>query len=219
MILVTLSTLILGSSQIASSGIYDAKPEKLSELWKKAEKASESINRILHSLRAYETIQDPTFLRVQSHLLRELVMETQISYMESAKAKGMSIKFDSIDPETSIEVDRHLFQRVCLGNCIYNAVRFGDEGSNVVISASKKGNQVTITCANQGPEIPQNILEDLFTFDFVNKPDKPLGQKSGGFCISITKLVVESLDGSFKIESRNGETFAILTLPSSQAVR
>jgi PAS domain S-box-containing protein len=90
-------------------------------------------------------------------------------------------------------------------NLLSNAVKYNIDGGHVTLSCRlMPNNLMRISIADSGAGIPDSQREDLFT------PFERLGRETGpiegtGIGLSITKRVVELLDGSIGYESKIGE--------------
>ncbi len=208
-------TLILGCSQIAATGTYDGNPEKQLELWRKVERSSEVINRVLHSLRGFEAIHPPHFLRIDAYRMKDLIVGCHASLIDFAQSSGVKVDLDDIDSQGIGFVDRHLCQQVVLGNVLYNAIRFSPPQGTITISGHTKGRFFVISISDEGKGIPPNTLSKMFDFDFVSKSEAARGEKSGGFCLSVTKLVVEAFGGSLSIRSTTQGTVVQIQVPNT----
>jgi two-component system sensor histidine kinase/response regulator len=101
-----------------------------------------------------------------------------------------------------------------LDNLIGNAVKYSPPGSTARVSLSRRADEVVISVTDEGPGIPPDEHEKLFTF-FGRTSVKPTaGERSTGFGLAIARRIVEGHGGRLWVESEpgRGSTFSF-TLP------
>lgn len=212
-------TIIFGAAQIAESGAFDKRPEKLKELWPKILRSSEKINRVLMGLRSFESIQDPPRLSIDAIKIDELMVQLQKSYKQLAEKQGLYINFSLQKQVDSFDCDLVLLRQACLNIIMENAIHFAKEASTIDVQINLEQDRFTFKVSNESEKIPDEIMEKIFQFDFVSPGPSPSKTKgAGGFSISICKLVAEYWLGSFnvcQVEGKGGRyvTNALLVLP------
>lgn len=81
-----------------------------------------------------------------------------------------------------------------LVNLLSNAVKFNRSGGKVTLNVEKAPGEVVVTVIDQGPGIPDEVLEDVFTrFAHYSKKEKP--QYGVGLGLSVVKAIVEAQGG------------------------
>lgn len=102
--------------------------------------------------------------------------------------------------------------RQILRNLISNARRHG--GEHIEISGLRKNGAYTLVVGDDGPGVPGEIQERLFS-PFVHQGDRPLITGSVGLGLSITRLLAEGMGGTISYGREGGITRFRLTLPIS----
>ena len=97
----------------------------------------------------------------------------------------------------TIEGDRFALGRV-FRNLIVNAIQATEPGGRVAITTARTGDRVEVTVADTGSGIPQEQLPTIFE-EFVTTKRRGLG-----LGLSISKRIVEQLDGTISVESEVG---------------
>ena len=91
----------------------------------------------------------------------------------------------------------------CLNNLIDNSIKYG---KNILVTAKKSSNIITITIDDDGPGVPENERENVFKPFY--KIDKSRGdsRSSVGLGLSITSDIIRSHGGNIKLENspKNG---------------
>jgi signal transduction histidine kinase len=104
------------------------------------------------------------------------------------------------DPETLAQ---------CLLNCLKNAQEAMPGGGAITVSTGRRGNQVFLAVADNGPGIPAAVLPQVFNPFFTTR------DKRAGLGLAMTKKILEDLGGNVEIESDSGQgTTVTLLLPA-----
>jgi signal transduction histidine kinase len=122
---------------------------------------------------------------------------------------GKEIRVD-VAPETVVA--DALRVRQILRNLISNARRHG--GEHIDIAGRRENGVYRLTVSDDGPGVPQEIRERLFS-PFVHHDDRPLITGSVGLGLSITRLLAEGMSGSIDYHRASGKTRFRLNLPMS----
>ena len=215
-------TLIYGSAQIAESGVFDKKPEKLTALWPKIMRATDGINKVLNGMRSYESIQEPTRICLEQSRLNDFFQDIIVAQMDNAKSKGITLEVNkTLSPETVLQADGLLLKHTAFSALINNGIRFAQEHSTVKVSIIESNSELKFQVSNIGPQMTQECIDTLYNFDFMNRPLLPEGAKDGGFSLSICKLIVEYCQGSLKFKQaplgNDFKTDFEITLPCNKA--
>jgi signal transduction histidine kinase len=115
--------------------------------------------------------------------------------------------------EAVIAIDASKILRV-LQNLVYNATQaFAGQGGHIFIVARLSGEDIEIEVRDDGPGIPDEIMDRLF------EPFVTSGKKGGtGLGLAIARSIVEAHSGQISCESKQGEgTTFLVSLPCAQA--
>ena len=141
------------------------------------------------------------------------------SRLKSAKAwaeqNKIEILYEGLDPETVVNTDRNLLDRVLM-NLMTNAFSHTREGKTIKIFVEIMDNSIKISVIDQGSGIHPSLVDRVFEKFF---QDPVSGQKvrgSTGLGLTFCKLAVEVLGGQIGVQSEYGlgSTF-YFTLPAS----
>ncbi|SDK01319.1 two-component system, OmpR family, sensor histidine kinase KdpD, partial [Nonomuraea maritima] len=123
---------------------------------------------------------------------------------------------DQIEGDISVELpeiaaDPALLERV-LVNLMSNAVRYSPPGRNVLVSASRHGEQVEIRVMDRGPGIPPGAHDRVF------QPFQRLGDRDNhsgvGLGLALSRGLTEAMGGTLvPDETPGGGLTMILTMP------
>jgi two-component system, OmpR family, sensor histidine kinase ChvG len=93
-----------------------------------------------------------------------------------------------------------------LGNLIGNARSFSPAGGRIVLAAQEIADgMVEISVADEGPGIPEGKLENVFERFYSERPQGESFGKHSGLGLSISKQIVEALNGRIRAENRHDE--------------
>ncbi len=139
------------------------------------------------------------------------------SYTERAKAKDITLHFETSEAEEYIVFFDQAALHQVLDNLISNAVKYSPLGKNVFIRLSKNDQFVRCKIQDEGPGFNSEEQEKLFG-KFTRLSPKPTGgENSTGLGLFIVKKLLESMNGKVWCESEHGKgaTF-IITLNNGE---
>ncbi|MCX6169446.1 MAG: ATP-binding protein [Ignavibacteriales bacterium] len=126
--------------------------------------------------------------------------------------KNMSLVLEDL-PNLYIQIDINLMKQA-LSNIIDNAFKFGDENTDVTISAIDLGEEIKICITNTGERIPAEEVEKIF--DRFYRADISRTRKTGGvgLGLSVVKSIVNLHKGTVEVQTTNNSlTKLIIYLP------
>jgi two-component system phosphate regulon sensor histidine kinase PhoR len=122
----------------------------------------------------------------------------------AAKKKQQTIKVDCARELPAVRGDSGRLRDV-LQNLLDNAVQYTPEGGQIIVSASKDGNEVVFTVADNGIGIPQAEQERIFERFY--RVDEGRSREVGGtgLGLSIARHIAEAHGGRIWVESAIGQ--------------
>ncbi len=132
----------------------------------------------------------------------------------TAARKQMKIHCHPFKPSRPLLIDARKVRQV-LDNLLSNAIKFSPPGTTITVEFTEDGTHQTISVLDQGPGIPLDEMNMLFT-SFGKTSVKPTGgEKSTGLGLAICRKIVEAHRGAIGAANREtgGAAFR-LTLPS-----
>jgi len=142
-----------------------------------------------------------------SQLFQEVIAEVQV--------RAPAYRFTSDLPEKlpRAHIDAKRVRQV-VDNLINNAIKHSKTGTEVTISARKKGDEIIVTVSDQGVGILKRDLPRVFERLFSSRKRHISGTTGAGLGLSICKGLVEAHGGRIWIESEEGQgTRCYFTLP------
>ena len=152
-------------------------------------------------------------LNLASASLEDAVRRTVRAHGLLAAKKNVGVELQDAVELEPLALDIGKIVQV-LDNLIGNAVKYSPPGSTARVSLARRGEEVVVAVTDEGPGIPADEHEKLFTF-FGRTSVKPTaGERSTGFGLAIARRIVEGHGGRLWVESApgRGSTFSF-TLP------
>jgi PAS domain S-box-containing protein len=202
---------IIGYAQLLSLSATEAKSQKqIDTILSSSKHLLALINDILDFAKLESGKVQFKFEKV---LVNDLVLEAVQLTQTQAEQKGIHLEFPAMQVKEYIQVDRLRFKQVLL-NLLSNAIKYNKPNGKVFIDClqQQKGQQncLQINIRDTGLGIAANELPLLF------EPFNRLGHenstiKGTGIGLSITKDLVEHMNGRILVQSQYGEgsTFSL----------
>ena len=99
-------------------------------------------------------------------------------------------------------------------NVLRNAVNYSVEGGAVGLRAFRQGAEITISISNEGLEIPEKELTNIFEKFYRLDAARSTRTGGAGLGLAIAKEIVERHGGSIRAESTGNRTVFTITLPA-----
>jgi PAS domain S-box-containing protein len=128
-----------------------------------------------------------------------------------ATGKGITIKEDIPATLPEIDVDKERLEQVMF-NLIGNAVKFSNDGSEVMVRAEVREHELLVQITDHGIGIPKEAMPRLFQRFYRVEASSSIG--GSGLGLYISRQIVEAHGGRIWVESESGagSTFSF-TLP------
>lgn len=131
-------------------------------------------------------------------------------YLALGAEDGIDVAVDSEDDDIKVLADEEKLSRL-LNNLVANAVKFSPRGGTVKISLSRRDGGAIISVSDQGPGIPDGVIDRVFErfFQVQKSSRKGLGS---GLGLAIVKAIADAHGFRVWAESAEGEgsTFKLL---------
>jgi two-component system phosphate regulon sensor histidine kinase PhoR len=116
-----------------------------------------------------------------------------------------------IESGITLSADRELMEYV-LYNLLTNAIKYSPPGKQVLISAAKRRDTVTLTVRDNGIGMDENDLKHLFTRFFRSQRAVQSGETGTGIGLVIVEQIVTQHGGRIEVTSKPGEGSAFTVL-------
>jgi signal transduction histidine kinase len=132
---------------------------------------------------------------------------------EQATAGDVSVETSVGTTPVHISADRRAMKQILL-NLLSNAIKFTPAGGRVVMSAHVTGDRVVLTVKDTGVGIPAEQIYRLGNPFVQIRNNAGTSQTGTGLGLALVRALTEMHDGTFKIESVEGQgTTASISLP------
>lgn len=153
-------------------------------------------------------------LRLSDQVVDDIVSES-LRHIDRRSAEH-HITVDCGDEPLLVRVDAGLIMQVLI-NLVNNAVKYTPAGSNIRITAIRRGNAAEICVSDNGPGIPDELKERVFEMFFTG--GNPIGdsRRSLGLGLTLCQAIIHAHNGemTLKENSPHGCIFSF-TVPLSE---
>jgi len=150
--------------------------------------------------------------------LRDVVHSAVNSYRERAREKGLEMEVE-ISATRPVHLDGHLTERI-LTHLLHNAIKFTEEGQVSVTARTageKPERKTEIRVEDTGVGIDPEFLPNVFDEFAQGSTGFDRTHEGNGLGLTITKRLVEHMDGKIAIDSEPEEgTWVTVRLPASK---
>jgi signal transduction histidine kinase len=128
-------------------------------------------------------------------------------------ADGASIRLDA-DDTADANIDADALRQILL-NLLDNAVKFGPQEQDILVTIAVTEGRARVSVEDQGPGIPQAEQERVWDAFYRMKREDDTAISGTGIGLSVVQELVEAMQGRCWIESRNGGTRVIMEFPGT----
>jgi signal transduction histidine kinase len=191
---------------------------------RKFERAKSRISdlmKLIHTwLRVITVDIDEIQTTFQPNSVESIIAKAIENIENQAVRKNIEITTSIKDPLNMVNGDEGTLVEA-LVNIIGNAVKYSPMGSQVLITAESKDDEIVISVADNGVGIPKEDLPYIFN-DFYIAGTAPKEARGSGLGLALTRRIIEAHYGSVSVDSEPGigSTFLIrlpaVSISSSQ---
>jgi signal transduction histidine kinase len=168
-------------------------PEGLKPFFSELSARFDSVSSLFFGLVRWSRTQMDGFVVQKTKLLVKKILDMKILlYQPVAQERSLAI-VSEVDDSLHIFADDDMI-RIVIGNLISNALKFADKDSTIVLNARKQNDEVIICVSNQGPPIPKDVKEKLFSYQMVSRTGTR-GEKGTGLGLAMAAHFVNLNDG------------------------
>ncbi|RJO64819.1 MAG: PAS domain S-box protein [Myxococcales bacterium] len=206
-----LNDLVSDDPEIKQAATQKELVDSLPKILREVKRCRGITARLLSFARKTEATQDVADVK-------SAIEEILPFWEKQARLTQVTIHRDYAETLPRVRVEELQLQEIFI-NIINNALQaIGEQrhGGNIWIAARQNSGKVVVSIKDDGPGIPQEIMDKIFD-PFVTT--KPIGQGTG-LGLSICYGIVKRYDGEITVQSRPGEgaTFNVI-LPIADAAR
>ncbi|MGC6770497.1 sensor histidine kinase [Enterococcus sp. LJL128] len=168
---------------------------------------------LVDDLFEYTKVRQPAVpLNAITFDMAQLLEQLSVDFELEANKRGMDISVKAIPEAIPMEGDTEKLVRV-FNNLLSNALKYGKGGKHILIEATKVGTEVVVAVRNDGSQIPQKSLDQLF--DRFYRVEESRSQETGGtgLGLAIAQSIVALHGGYIYAKSDTDWTSFIIHLP------
>ncbi len=197
---------IVGLHYLMRSSLDDR--EKLEGYLKKAEISAEFLKGVITDVLDMSKIESGQLEFYPREMnLFALVEEIKILLETQAEEKGIVFQVDCAGLNKPLVLGDALRVKQVLTNLLGNALKFTPEGGHVTLTVSQEEGRETVqtlfTVADTGCGMSQEFLDKIW---LPFEQERRIASQSGtGLGTTLSKTLVEKMNGTIEVESREGE--------------
>ncbi len=134
-------------------------------------------------------------LNIENVNIDKEVREHILLFHNDFENKNIEVELELLNEEVCIQADKNALERV-FTNLFQNALKYTKD--KFKISLKKEKNRVVITLSNYTDELDEKDVEHLF--DRFYMKDISRSNSSSGLGLTVTKLLIEEMNGEIKAE-------------------
>lgn len=129
--------------------------------------------------------------------IRNVIQMIQLMWEEK------KLSFDLELAEVYIKSNKELTYQILL-NLISNAIKFSNDSEVIKVSLDEKDNSIKFSITNKGQVIPADDYDKVFRLFYI--ANKSRNTSSTGIGLTLTKKIIDKLNGNISFESKDGIT-------------
>ena len=134
----------------------------------------------------------------------QLVQSNIDLFKQVVEKKQITVKND-LDPDLQCLFDYNMINSV-VRNLLNNALKYTQENGEIMVSASKENQSVTISIADNGTGMSQLVIDSLFEIDVKTfSKEGTHGEKGSGLGLILCKEFIDKHNGKIWVESEVGK--------------
>lgn len=170
----------------------------------------------LHLMENYEKLGEllKNIIDGNDNIINNIVVSNDTSIISmivnTINLKDITVFIDENADLLETNVNELDFQRI-VSNILRNSIEALDGSGSIKINTYYSFNYFVLKIQNNGPEIPDKILNKIFDSGFTTKENK---ESNNGFGLAIVKELVESYNGKIQVSSTDEFTEFTIYLPT-----
>jgi PAS domain S-box-containing protein len=196
---------IIGFSELLTADMQDLQPDRFQEFMQNIQASGRHLQQILNDILDLSKIEAGQLeLHIASYpaaYFEETVGRVLAGRLEEKKIRCTW----NLDPELDeLVVDQTRFKQILI-NLVSNAVKFSQEGSEVIVASHREGNDMLFSVQDSGAGIRPEEIPVLFRPFRQAESGKGKNKEGIGLGLAITKKLVELHGGTIWIQSEWGK--------------
>ena len=186
----------------------DGSSLKLEDALKLIKNASDNSLELINDLLGLSNIE-PGKLKKEATDVNRFIAGCVRLLEFKANEKQQTLTVHLPEKPLNIQVNQEKMNRV-INNLVGNAIKFSNEGGQIIVAVSQKGNDLQIMVKDNGIGIPAQLQPKVFDVFSPARRMGTRGERSYGLGLSISRQIVEALRGHIVAENRRDATGAVI---------
>lgn len=198
-------TSIAGYAEMIRDGDAGEVPPAMDRMLDVVTRNTERLRALIEDLLTLSRIESGSLRSASAPVdVAEVLASGAAAVAPQAATGAVHVRVDPPPPGTTVRGDLLQLERVVL-NLLTNAVKFTPPGRTVHLGARVDGDEVVLTCADEGIGIPLTEQEHLFDRFFRASNATARAIPGTGLGLVIVQGIVQQHGGSIALESAEGE--------------
>jgi signal transduction histidine kinase len=210
-------TAIRGALALLGRSLATPLEERGEQMLGMASKNAERLSLLIDDILDFERFDNGTVEFVMLPIdLREIVRDGLEQNQPLAAASGVGLRYQPSPAPLLVRGDPGRLLQV-LTNFLSNAIKFSPDGGTVEIRTEQQSNKVSLSVLDQGPGVPPEFLNRLFTRFAQSGMQSRRGHGGTGLGLAISRAIIERHGGTidYQPNADGGSCFAF-TLPDER---
>lgn len=208
-------TSISGNAAVLMQSGSQLLPEKRDKLYLDIYDDSMWLINLVENLLSVTRIEDGTMnIHMNTELIDEIISEA-LRHVNRNRDKHI-IRVEEADDLLLVRADSRLIIQVII-NIVDNAIKYTQEGSEIVISTARQDTMAAVSISDNGPGIPAEARAKIFDM-FYTVTNNPADSRRGlGLGLALCKSIVNAHGGTITVRNNmpHGTVFSF-TLPAEE---
>lgn len=182
--------------------VMKEKRDNLDMLIDRMQKSQLVIENIINQVKSLHLLKGRNKMPLAPVALEDCFKEVSFIFEDTLKRKNISLKINNqLKPNTFVLADHTSLTHSVLSNLVSNGIKFTKPNTKIEIIAKHDNENVVLEVKDEGPGIPDTVIEDVMQDKELSSTDGTQGEKGTGLGLSIAKSFVDSYGGSIEIDS------------------
>jgi len=177
------------------------------------DRESRRLSHLVDNILRFSNISDVTQIDRHWQALVPVVREVCDTF--STTANGATIQLDA-DNSAQANIDADALRQILL-NLLDNAVKFGPQEQEILVTVADPDGRARISVEDHGPGIPQAEQERVWDAFYRMRREDDTAISGTGIGLSVVRKLVEAMEGRCWIDSEDGGTRVNLEFPGGKA--
>jgi len=179
-----------------------AQPEKLLDYFERIRASGKTLLALLNNLLDLSKLESGRIVFELKPANLDMLVDSVAEELKSlASERNLAIYVSEPSVNGEIVCDAEKIKQV-LRNLLSNAIKFSPEGGTIDVTTCYRDGSVAVSVHNQGSEVPEDELEDIFE-KFAQSTETKTGAGGTGLGLAICREIIAAHKGSIWAENKS----------------